>query len=244
MSAIDPQRANALLAALPHVARQRVLAQCKPCSLVFGDVLYEPGDRITHVYFPVDSLISLLALVEGHLALEVGMIGREGMLGIPLVLNVKNSPVRALVQGPGEAWRMPTAPFLKEFERNKPLQRVVFGFTNSLMQQIAQSAACNRFHHVDARLARWLLMTRDRVGAREFRLTHQFLASMLGVRREGVTQAANRLYQRHLVEFGRGRLTILDEAGLEATACACYEAVRIPGRKIAPSRKGKLQGMK
>jgi CRP-like cAMP-binding protein len=169
MPAMDPHRANALLAALPRTARERMLAQCNIATLVFGDVLYEPGDRITHVYFPIDSLTCLLTLIGGHLTLEVGMIGPEGMLGIPLALNVKNSPVRALIQGAGEAWRMPAAVFLKENESSKPLRRAVFGFTNALMQQIAQSAACNRFHQVDARLARWLLMTRDRVRALECR---------------------------------------------------------------------------
>jgi CRP-like cAMP-binding protein len=229
-------RSNALLSAIPGAHRQRLLARLKPVDLIFGDVLYEPGDVISHVYFPVTALVSLLTLVEGRLALEVGMIGHEGMLGIPLAMGVRTSPVRALVQGAGLALKMPSSNFLKEFESTPPLRRQVYGYAHALMLQISQSAACNRFHVVDARLARWLLMTRDRVGALEFGLTHQFLANMLGVRREGVTQAANHLQERGLIEYGRGILVILDEAGLESAACSCYEIVRIP---LARRRKAK-----
>jgi CRP-like cAMP-binding protein len=222
---------NSLLQSLPPADRRRLLARLKPVSLAFGDVLYEPGAVIANVYFPVDSLISLLTVVDGRAALEVGMIGHEGLLGIPITMGAKRSPVRALVQGGGMALKMPSSLFLKEFEARRPLRNQVYGFAHALMLQIAQSAACNRFHTVDSRLARWLLMTRDRVGSAEFALTHQFLGHMLGTRREGVTQAANELQQRRLIEYGRGRLTILDESGLEAAACTCYEVVRLPRRK-------------
>ncbi len=152
-----------MLAALPRAQYQRLLGGLESVALIFGDVLYEPGERIRHVYFPSDSLISLLTVVEGHLALEVGMVGREGMIGVPLSLGADVSPVRALVQGAGAAMRMKSARFCKEIQKSRQLQREVNRYTGTLMAQITQTAACNRFHVVEARLARWLLMTRDRV---------------------------------------------------------------------------------
>ncbi len=154
---------NSLLAAIPRKVYQRLVAGLEPVTLTFGKVLYEPGDTIRHVYFPNKSLVSLLTLADGHLALEVGLIGREGMVGIPLVLGHTVSSVRALVQGSGMAMRMTAAQFLKEFRLSSPLQREVYRYTHTLMAQISQTAACNRFHVVEARLARWLLMTHDRV---------------------------------------------------------------------------------
>jgi CRP-like cAMP-binding protein len=148
--------------------------------LTFGEILYEPGERIGHVYFPSDSLVSLLTLVEGHKALEVGMVGREGMVGVGLSLGTDISPVRALVQGAGAAVRMKSARFLEEIRKSPELQNEVNRYTAALMAQITQTAACNRFHVVEARLARWLLMTRDRLRSDEFRLTHVFLGHMLG----------------------------------------------------------------
>jgi CRP-like cAMP-binding protein len=236
MPTIEFQGANELLAALPRAGRDRLLFRCRPCELEFGTILYEPGKAMRHVYFPTGALISLLTAVDRRNAIEVGMIGREGVLGVPLMMGVTQSPVRALVQGAGSALRMTSADFLKELARSPDLRHVVLRFAHALTMQISQSAACNRFHQVDARLARWLLMTRDRVGAPEFQLTHQFLANMLGVRREGVTQAANRLQKRSLIEFGRGHLSILNVKGLEAAACACYAVVRLRGRK--PARHG------
>lgn len=190
--------------------------------LTFGEVLYEPGDLIKHIYFPNDSLVSLLTLVDRHLALEVGMVGREGMVGIAFALGIDVSPVRALVQGTGTAMRIKAALFRKEFRQNPPLQREVHLYTNALMSQIAQTAACNRFHVVEARLARWLLMSRDRVSSDHFDLTHEFLANMLGVRRVGVTKAAHALKQRKLIDYSRGNITIVNGRGLEAASCSCY----------------------
>ena len=198
-------------------------------TLVFGDVLNEPGTKIRDVYFPSNSVVSLLTIVNGHSALEVGLVGHEGMVGIPLALGVGISPVRALVQGSGDAMRMSAARFRKAFDASPPLQRALHRYTYALMAQITQTAACNRFHVVEARLARWLLMTRDRLGREEFRLTHDFLSHMLGVRRVGVTEAATALQRRRLIEYSRGDIRILDDKGLEAAACACYELVRQPG---------------
>jgi CRP-like cAMP-binding protein len=194
--------------------------------LAFGEVLYEPGERIRHVYFPNDSLVSLLTPVEGHLALEVGMVGREGMVGIPLYLGSDVSPVRALVQGAGAAMRMKSARFCREIRKIPQLQQEVSRYTGALMAQITQTAVCNRFHVVEARLARWLLMTRDRVRSDEFRLTHAFLGHMLGVRRVGVTKAARALQARRLIAYSRGKIRILDQEGLEAACCSCYELVK------------------
>lgn len=226
MSSAQNAGHNALLAALPSLDYKRVLRHLKPVSLSFGEILYEPGKPMGHVYFPVTGVISLLTIVDDRLALEVGMIGREGMLGIPLVFGVKQSPVRALVQGAGMALAMPAAVFLRELKRSLSLRGKLLGFAHELLLQHGQSAACNRFHPVTARLARWLLMTRDRVGTNEFRLTHEFLADMLGVRRAAVTSAASGLHRSKVIDYSRGRMRILNKRKLEATACSCYEVVR------------------
>ena len=218
--------ANSMLAALPRAQYQRLLAGLESVALTFGEVLYEPGERIRHVDFPNDSLVSLLTTVDGHLALEVGMVGREGMVGVSLSLGVDVSPVRALVQGAGAAMRMESARFCKEIRKSPQLRREVSRYTGALIAQITQTAACNRFHVVEARLARWLLMTRDRVRSDEFRLTHEFLGHMLGVRRVGVTKAARALQEGKLINYSRGKIRILDRKGLEAASCSCYEVVK------------------
>ena len=217
---------NSLLAAVPRNAYRTLLASLEPVTLTFGEVLYEPGETIHHVYFPGASLVSLLTLADGHLALEVGLIGREGMVGIPLVLGHSESSVRALVQGTGTALRMASARFRDEFRSCAPLQRELYRYVHALMAQISQTAACNRFHVVETRLARWLLMTHDRVKSDQFRMTHEFLGHMLGVRRVGVTRAAQALQKRKLIRYSRGDITVLDRSGLEAAACECYEVVR------------------
>lgn len=218
--------ANSLLAALPRMEYQRLAAGLEPVVLTFGDVLYEPGEPIRHVYFPSKSLVSLLTLVDGRLALEIGMVGPEGMLGTTLALGVGVSPVRALVQGAGVAMRMKSARFVKELRQNLPLQRALYSYTHTLMTQVAQTAACNRFHVVQARLARWLLMTRDRIQSDNIHLTQEFLAHMLGVQRVGVTRAAGQLQKRKLIEYSRGKIRIVDQRGLEAASCSCYQFVR------------------
>lgn len=225
MKVANRKAANNLLAALPGKNYQRLLAGLEPVTLNFGDVLYEPGQKMRHVYFPGNSLVSLLTLVNGRMALEVGMVGHEGMVGIPLALGAHVSPVRALVQGGGTAMRMKAARFSREIRKSPQLQHEVYGYANALMAQVSQTAACNRFHVVEARLARWLLMTRDRMRSQEFRLTQEFLSHMLGVRRVGVTTAARALQKRKLIEYRRGTLTILDAKGLKAAACECYAAV-------------------
>jgi CRP-like cAMP-binding protein len=218
--------ANALLSALPGKDYQRLHARLEPVTLTFGEVLYRPGEPIRHVYFPTNSLVSLLTLIEGHMALEIGLVGREGMLGIPLALGTSDSPVQALVQGSGAALRMTSAHFLGQFRQSAPLQREIHRYVHERMVQITQTAACNRFHLVEARLARWLLMTRDRVQSDQFRLTQELLGCMLGVLRVAVTRAAGALQQRKLISYRRGQIYILDGPGLEAAACRCYQVVK------------------
>ncbi len=235
--------ANNLLAALPRKNYLRLLAGLELITMNFGEVLYEPEQPIRHVYFPNDSLVSLLTLVDGRMALEVGIVGREGMVGVPLALGINVSSVRALVQGGGTAMRMNSESFLREFRNSPPLQRELYRYTHVLMAQVTQTAACNRFHMVEARLARWLLMTRDRVRSDHFRLTQEFLSHMLGVRRVGVTNAAGTLQRRKLIRYSRGEISILDGKGLEAAACRCYQIVKNvqylaqdahPDRKYSP----------
>lgn len=218
--------ANSLLAALPDKEYQLLRPRLEQVALSFGEELYHPGAPITQVYFPSDVLVSLLVQAEGHQALEVGLVGREGMLGTPLALGVSASPVGTVVQVAGEALRMSAADFHKEFQRSMPLRREVYWYIYELMIQTTQTAACNRFHLIEARLARWLLMTRDRLRSNRFHLTQELLANMLGVRRVGVTKAAGTLRQRNLISYNRGEITILDDDGLEAAACQCYQIVR------------------
>jgi len=217
---------NHLLAAIPRPARLRMLASLEPVELTYGQILYEPEGPIRHVYFPTDCLVSLLTAVDKQRTLEVGMVGNEGMVGMPMALGIGISAVRALVQGSGSALRMTAARFRAEFKINAPLQRGLFRYTHLLMAQVSQTAACNRFHEAEARLARWLLMTSDRLHSDEFRLTHEFLAHMLGVRRVGVTRAAGTLERRKLIAYSRGNIRILDHKGLEASACTCYRIVK------------------
>jgi len=217
---------NRLLAALPKDEYQRLLPKLEPSPLVFGEVIYEPGDRIRKVYFPTSGIISLLAAVEDRATLEVGIVGREGMVGLPAFMGVKTSGNRAVVQGVGAAMIMKVADFRKECDNGGSLSRLLRRYSHSRLTQIAQGAACNRFHPIDARLARWLLMTRDRMGTDEFQLTQEFLSNMLGVRREGVNKAAGVLQQQDLISYSRGHLLILNRPGLTAIACHCYGIIK------------------
>jgi CRP-like cAMP-binding protein len=215
---------NRLLQALPGNELRRVLASCETVELAFATVLYMPGERITHVYFPVGGFISLIMPVDASASLEVGLVGDEGMFGIPLALGVDVSPVRAVVQGAGTALRMEAASFCRELGRSHELHRMIDRYAFVQLSQLAQAAACTRFHLVEARLARWLLMTQDRAHATKFHITQEFLALMLGVRRVGVTKAASALQKRDLIHYSRGNITVLDRRGLKNAACGCYKA--------------------
>ncbi|MET0231423.1 MAG: Crp/Fnr family transcriptional regulator [Rhodanobacteraceae bacterium] len=216
---------NRILLGLPALERDRLLRRFERVNLDFGDVLYEAGNRVTHAYFPVTALVSLLTVVDLRRTLEVGMVGREGMAGMPLVLGVTHSAGGALVQGAGEALRMDARSFRIELSRSAALRDRLSRYTFALIAQISQTAACNRFHGAEPRLARWLMMTRDRVDSDEFRLTHVLLAHMLGLRREGVTEAASALRRRGLITYARGKIRIADVRGLKAASCSCYRAL-------------------
>jgi len=217
---------NRLLATLPKSEYERLLPGLKRIPLVFGDVLYEPGDIIKHVYFPNDSIVSLLSALSERSTLEVGMVGNEGMAGLPIFMGVNVSQTRALVQGAGSAMRMTSATVRHEANHLGALHSLLHRYTHSLLTQVSQSVACNRFHAVDTRLARWLLMTSDRLGLDKFRLTQDFMSNMLGVRREGVNKAAGMLQTAKLIRYSRGMITILDRPDLEAHSCECYRIVR------------------
>lgn len=227
---------NILLASLPRKTLSTIQRGLTPVALEFGQILHEPGSPLWEVYFPDACLVSLLTEVAGHPPLEVGMVGCEGGVGISLALGVSVSPVRALVQGAGPALRMSRARFLSALRTQPSFQRAVFKYAHVLMEQVTQTAICNRFHVVEARLARWLLMTRDRMGTAEFRMTHEFLSHMLGVRREGVTEAAVMFQRKRLIEYARGKIKILDHRGLEAASCTCYRRSPVGLEATSPLR--------
>jgi len=241
---------NSLLAGLPERCWQRMLADCELIDLDFAQALSAPGEQIGHVYFPLGSFISLVTVLDDGARLEVGMVGSEGMLGASLVLGVGVSPQYALVQGAGTALRMSKAAFLSQCSKSVPLQQAVHRYIYVLMSQLAQTAACSHYHLIEVRLARWLLLTRDRARSNRFRLTHEFLAFMLGVRRVGITEAASALQKRGLIDYRRGRIAILDGTGLEKASCGCYaqgneiydRAMEAPRRRPERSRRSRSRG--
>ncbi|HEX4522240.1 MAG TPA: Crp/Fnr family transcriptional regulator [Casimicrobiaceae bacterium] len=217
-------KSNRLLAALPSRDRARLMSNCEQIDLAMGEVLGEPGSTIRHAYFPLASFISLITPADGNASLEVGMVGNEGMHGVTLALGVDSSPLHSLVQGGGPCLRMSATAFRLEQARSVALQKQLNRYLYVLTSQLAQSAVCARFHLIEARLARWLLMTRDRAQADCFHITHQFLAWMLGVRRVGVTNAAGELQRKKLISYVRGQVTVLNRSGLEQASCSCYRA--------------------
>ena len=215
---------NRLLGALPPLDCEQLLANCEEIELIFAEVLYRPGELISHVYFPTVSYISLMMPVNGGLGLEVKLIGSEGMLGSSLILGVDVAPFHAMVLGSGHALRMTVPAFLGELEQLPALQLDLKRYLHVSMSQLAQMAACTRFHVVEARLASWLLMVQDRAHSGHFHFTHELMAHMLGVRRVGITKAANSLLKQKFIGYRRGDVTILDRIGLEAASCGCYRA--------------------
>jgi CRP-like cAMP-binding protein len=216
------QITNRLLDALPFKDREQLLANCEAIELVFGEVLYRANEPVSHVYFPTGGFISLVTSVDSSANLEVGLVGNEGILGVSLMLGVDVAPFYSLVQGAGSALRITTTAFLRQLENSQALQLELRRYLYVLMRQLAQTAICTRYHLVEARLARWLLMMQDRAHSDHFHVTHVFLAYILGVRRVGITKAANSLLKKKLISYKRGDITILDRVGLEAASCECY----------------------
>jgi CRP-like cAMP-binding protein len=223
---------NRLLERLPAKDRARVLAGCERVQLAFGEILAEPGREVRNVYFPTSSFISLVLPMEGKAVLEVALAGSEGFYGVPIALGLGVSPVRALVQGAGAAWQMGSAAFRSELAEVPTLRDSVNRYIYVLMNQLTQTAGCNRFHLVEQRVARWLLMTSDRSHSATFSLTHEFLAFMLGVRRVGITEAASALQARELIGYRRGLVSILDRKGLERASCPCYRSDMSMGERV------------
>lgn len=215
---------NLLIERLPRAQRLRLLALCERVPLVLDEVLCEPGRPARHAYFPTEGVVSLVAPVDDKTGLEVGMVGREGMVGARLALGVATRPLRALVQCAGSAWRIDAAALRSELGRSAELHRSLDCYVCVLMAQLATAAVCQRFHPIVARLARWLLMSQDRADAESLHVTHEFLACMLGVRRVSITTAAGALQDAGLIAYHRGALTVCDRGGLEAAACSCYAA--------------------
>lgn len=215
---------NRLLTALPEQDRRAILAHCDSVELRYGEVISEPGDQIRDVYFPTGSFLSMVTPPADHAGLEVRLVGNEGMIGTPLILGVEVTQIRTFVQGAGPAWRMSSDRFGEAMHQSDALQARLHRYLDVLMNQSTQLLACTRFHMVEARLARWLLMTQDRAHSDQFHVTHELLALLLGVRRVGVTKAASALQARNLIHYRRGDVIVLDRAGLQGAACGCYGA--------------------
>jgi CRP-like cAMP-binding protein len=218
----EPARRNNILAALPDVELRRLLSGAETVSLSFGQVLQEPGQIKRHVYFPIDAYVSQVASLSGVPRIEIGLVGAEGMIGSSLLLGVQIAPLHTVVQGSGDALRIDATRFIRELGRGPGLRAVMSRYLYVRMSQVGQMAACTRFHTVEERLARWLLMTRDRARSNTFRMTQEYMAFMLGVRRVGVTEAATLLQKRNLIEYKRGELAIMNGQELEAASCECY----------------------
>lgn len=221
----NPAVSNKLLAALPKKDYQGMQRHLEEVPLVFDKVIFEPSVLISDVYFPNSGIVSILAGADERSTLEVGLVGSEGMVGLSVFLGVNSSHNLAVVQGAGSAMKMKASAFRTTCRNDGALTRLLQRYAHSVITQITQAAVCNQFHSLDSRLARWLLMTHDRVDGDEFQVTQEFLSNMLGVRREGVSLAASNLQKVDLIRYSRGRLTILDRAGLEAKSCVCYEII-------------------
>jgi len=219
-------RQNHLLAALQPAEFERLAPHLEVVALRLGDVLCESGDLIRHLHFPTTSIISLQYALADGASSEVAGLGNEGVLGLPLFMGGQRTTHRAVVQTGGHGYRVPAAALMEEFNRTGPLFRLLLRHTQALIAQIAQTAACNRHHSLHQQLCRWLLLTLDRLPSNELTMTQELIASMLGVRREGVTEAAGRLQELQLIRYRRGHITVVDRAGLEAQVCECYGVVR------------------
>lgn len=230
---------NRLLAALPDGIHGRLRPHLEDVTLVAGEVVYERWVPVAHAYFPHDAIVSLGHVLRDGRAVSIAMVGNEGMLGTGLLLGGSASPYRALVQGTGRASRIKVETMREQFARGGPLEYMVLRYTQALLAQVAQTAVCNRHHSVEQQLCRWLLMTADRTSGDLLTSTHELISTLLGVRREGITEAARRLQKARLIQYNRGRVLLRDRAGLEARACECYRVVRQEFDRLLPPVEGK-----
>ncbi|MDZ7753631.1 MAG: Crp/Fnr family transcriptional regulator [Gammaproteobacteria bacterium] len=229
-----PAEQNRLLGALPLEVRERLLAHLEPVSLPLGKVVYESGDTLRHVYFPADCIISLLYVMESGASAEISVVGNEGIVGIALFMGGESTPSRAIVQSAGTAYRLPGQRLKDEFYRHGSLQGLLLRYTQSLITQMAQTAVCNRHHSIDQQLCRWLLMSLDRLSDNHLTMTQELIANMLGVRREGVTEAAGKLQRLGVIEYRRGDIRVLDRPLLERLCCECYMVVKKETDRLLP----------
>jgi CRP-like cAMP-binding protein len=229
----DP-RQNHLLAALPRDEYARLFPHLEWVPMPLGQVLYEPGIQMRHVYFPTTSIVSRLCVMEDGASAEIAVVGNEGIVGVSLFMGGETTPSRAVVQSAGHAYRLKGQLLKDQFYRAGPMQRLLLRYTQALLTQMAQTAVCNRHHSVDQQVCRWLLLRLDRLPSSELIMTQELIANMLGVRREGVTEAAGHLQKAGLIEYHRGHITVLDRPGLEARSCECYAVVKKEFDRLLP----------
>jgi len=232
----DDQRRNRLLAALPDAEWERLLPHLEGVEMPLGKVLYESGDRLAHVYFPTTSIVSLLYVMENGSSAEIAVVGHEGIVGISLFMGGNSTPSRAVVQSAGQGYRLKANLLMEEFDRAGPVLHLLLRYTQALITQMSQTAVCNRHHSLDQQLCRWLLLSLDRLQSNELVMTQELIANMLGVRREGVTEAAGRLHHAGLINYQRGHITVIDRAGLERRTCECYAVVKKEYERLLSAR--------
>lgn len=237
MAAVSDPRQNRLLAALPEAEWTRWAPHLEPVDMPLGKVLYESGSRLGHVYFPTTSIVSLLYVMEDGASAEIAVVGNEGIVGISLFMGGESTPSRALVQSAGQGFRLKADLMLQEFNRAGPALHLLLRYTQALITQMSQTAVCNRHHSLDKQLCRWLLLSLDRLPSDELVMTQELIANMLGVRREGVTEAAGHLQHDGLIRYQRGHITVLDRAGLEKRTCECYAVVKREYDRLLPPMK-------
>jgi CRP-like cAMP-binding protein len=236
MSATAAPEQNRILDALSQETRERVLPYLQRVQLPLGTVLAESGDALRHVYFPTDSIVSLLYVLQDGASAEIAVVGNDGVIGLPLFMGGETTTSRAIVQSAGSAYRLTGLRLRKEFERHGEMLRILLRYTQSLITQMAQTAVCNRHHTVDQQLCRWLLLSLDRLSSNRLVMTQELIANMLGVRREGVNEAAGKLQRRGVITYTRGRIVVLNRPALEELACECYRAVRNETDRLVPAR--------
>jgi CRP-like cAMP-binding protein len=229
----EPQQ-NHLLASLSAAERERLYPHLQLVALPLGKVLYESGDVMRHVYFPTDSIVSLLYVLADGASAEISVVGNEGLIGVALFMGGETTPSRAIVQSAGFAYRLMGRLLKEEFHRNGGMQLLLLRYTQALLTQMAQTAVCNRHHSVDQQLCRWLLLSLDRLAANKLTMTQELIANMLGVRREGVTDAAGKLQKQGVIQYARGRITVLDRPELERLCCECYAVVKKETDRLLP----------